>query len=218
MTLVDEAATPSGRTPACLTTHRSAVAAPGPLAEAPLGVELPGPDAAGQRVPADPLRDRHHRLALMLDRERADQEVPVLRPLAMDPDLGVGRVVDPVADHPFEFPEPIVRADQGIGFLADAREEPSAVALDEEHACTGGPSRASLAGVMTVCPSSLATSGLRNRIDATSMAIFTPGLAANVSANRRSIRSRPGSARPRARWTSASSVKRAASALLSPRL
>jgi hypothetical protein len=34
-------------------------------------------------------------------------------------------------------------------------------------------------------------SGLRNRIDPISMAILTPGLAVNVSADRRSIGSRP---------------------------
>ena len=72
-------------------------------------------------------------LPATLDRERADQEVPVLRPSAVDPDLGVGALVDPLADHPFQVLEPVVGADERVGLLADAGDQPAAVALDEQH-------------------------------------------------------------------------------------
>jgi len=109
-----------------------AVAAPFPFAVAPLGVELPGANLPGQRIPADPLVDRQHRLALHLDGEGPDQEIAILRPSASDPDMGVRPLIDPLADHPFQLLEPVVRGNQRVGFLADARDQPATIAPDQQ--------------------------------------------------------------------------------------
>ena len=59
------------------------------------------------------------------------EEVLVLRPVAIDLDLGVVRVGGPIADHPFQRLELlIVRRRDFLGFVRHAVEQPFAVALD----------------------------------------------------------------------------------------
>ena len=74
---VADAIRPSGKTPVDLIDPLIALPGPEAVAVSSLGIKDPRLDLLGKRVPADALIDRHHRLALHVDREIAEQEVLV---------------------------------------------------------------------------------------------------------------------------------------------
>ena len=147
--------------------------------------------------PADPLGAAECGVARDLDRELAEQEVAVGRPLGIRMDHGRAPLVDPFTDQPSQRLEPLVRCDLLVGVLADGRLEPAAVLPDVEDrvaadlrspgGCSGLADRPGHRRRLGSArydprdgPSSLATSRPRKRIEISPSSIVSPGLAVNV--------------------------------------
>ena len=194
--LVAEAGFPSCVTPLTLTIHRLPSRVQTPCSRSAGRIEYPGVDRFAQRVPTDALRAGHRGPAAHLDLELAEDRAVVVGPMIGSQHQGVGAFIDPIADQPLSCFSSS-SADTGlVGQIAGAGHPPLAVLLHVDHRVT--VSLGPLAGgcVTVEVPSSIASDGLRNRMDCTETLICDLGWAWKISAKARSMASRPWTLRP----------------------
>ena len=110
------------------------------LGEAAPVVEDPHPELLPLRIPADALGAAKRDAPLDLDVELAEQEVAVIRPSAARLDDPVVALVDPLAEHPLELLQSLVRIVLGR-LVADQRVEPAAALAGVDHAIPVGARR-----------------------------------------------------------------------------
>ena len=110
-----------------------------------------------------------------MDREIAQQEILVVRPAAGGVDGRVRALVEPFADQPLQLLELLVMQHARRVLFADAGIQPSPALLDVENGVAAESRGLAPAGLTRVWPSSLATSGPRNRSDSIEISIVAPG-------------------------------------------
>src|SRR5436190_4681174 len=114
-----------GQDPFVVNEPTFSAAAPCPFRESAIGVERPRSNALCGSIPSDDLHSGHVDLVSDLNGERADQEVVVLRPVALGLDPGLLILIHPLAHQEFErFQLRIVRRNGLACVIRHAIEQP----------------------------------------------------------------------------------------------